>query len=89
MMTTALKDRALQAAADANNGYIHPKTVSIVSAALTVYADRIDELETFLGEVQGTCLGVAMSGRDHPNPDGALMGIFEKAQTLLFPKEQS
>lgn len=86
-MTTTLKDKALQAAADENGGYIDRKTVSIVDAALAVYAARIDELETFLGEVQGTCLGVAMSGRDHPNPDGALMGLFEKAQVLLFPKE--
>lgn len=85
-MTEALKDKALQAAADENGGYIDRKTVSIIVAALLVYRDRIIELETFLGKVQGVCLGVAMSGKDHPNPDGALMEIFQEAQELLFPK---
>lgn len=35
----------------------------------------------FLGEVAGTCLGLAMSGKDHPDPDGALMGLFNAAQS--------
>jgi len=48
---------------------------------------RMKELELFLGEVAGTCLGLAMSGRDHPNPDGALMGLFEKAQALAAGPE--
>lgn len=26
----------------------------------------------FIDKASGTALGVAMSGRDHPNPDGAL-----------------
>lgn len=29
----------------------------------------------------GTCLGVAMSGGDHPNPSGALMEVFETCQS--------
>jgi hypothetical protein len=39
----------------------------------------------FIGKVQGVCMGVAMSGDDHPNPDGALMELVEEAQELLFP----
>lgn len=39
----------------------------------------------FLGKMQGVCMGVAMSGRDHPNPDGALMELFNEAQAILFP----
>lgn len=42
-------------------------------------------VRNFIGKVQGVCLGVAMSGRDHPNPDGALMELVEEAQTILFP----
>lgn len=30
--------------------------------------------------VAGTVLGVAMSGDDHPDPDGALMGVVETCQ---------
>lgn len=78
----SLRDKALQHAADANSGYINEKTVRIVNAALAVAFERIDELTEFLGEVQGVSLGVAMSGRDHPNPDGALMDLFRKAQSL-------
>jgi hypothetical protein len=39
----------------------------------------------FLGKVQGVCLGVAISGSDHPNPDEVLMEIFTEAQDILFP----
>ncbi|WP_457586179.1 hypothetical protein [Ensifer canadensis] len=39
----------------------------------------------FLGKVQGVCMGVAMSGRDHPNPDGVLVELFNEAQEILFP----
>lgn len=28
----------------------------------------------------GTALGVAMSGKNHPNPDGALMDVFQSCQ---------
>jgi len=42
-------------------------------------------IRDFLGKVQGVCMGVAMSGRDHPNTDGALMELFNEAQTILFP----
>lgn len=48
-------------------------------------ADEIERMRNFLGKVQGVCMGVAMSGRDHPNPDGALMGLFNEAQAILFP----
>lgn len=44
-------------------------------------------IRDFLGKMQGVCMGVAMSGRDHPNPDGALMGLFNEAQAILFPGE--
>lgn len=47
--------------------------------------DANAKMRDFLGEVQGVCMGVAMSGRDHPNPDGALMELFNKAQDILFP----
>jgi hypothetical protein len=79
---TTLRDRALQAAADANGGYIDRHIVRIVEAGLTVCIDRVHELESFLGQVQGVSLGVAMSGKDHPNPDGVLMDLFRKAQEL-------
>lgn len=42
-------------------------------------------IRDFLGKMQGVCMGVAMSGRDHPNPDGALMELFNEAQAILFP----
>lgn len=42
------------------------------------------EIRNFLGKVQGVCMGVAMSGRDHPNPDGVLMELVTEAQELLF-----
>lgn len=42
-------------------------------------------VRTFLGKVQGVCMGVAMSGRDHPNPDGVLMELFNEAQEILSP----
>jgi hypothetical protein len=43
-------------------------------------------VRNFLGKVQGVCLGVAMSGDDHPNPDEALMEIYREAQAILFPE---
>lgn len=42
-------------------------------------------VRNFLGKVQGVCMGVAMSGDSHPDPGGALMGLFHEAQELLFP----
>lgn len=48
-------------------------------------ASRIITLQSFIGKVQGVCLGVAMSDC-HPDPDGALMDIFHEAQEILFPK---
>ena len=39
----------------------------------------------FLGKMQGVCMGVAMSGDDHPDPDGALLELFNEAQAILFP----
>lgn len=30
----------------------------------------------------GVALGVAMSGRNHPNPDGALMDVFQTCQAV-------
>ncbi|MFD1330232.1 hypothetical protein [Mycoplana ramosa] len=42
-------------------------------------------IRDFLGRVQGICMGIAMSGRDHPNPDGALMELYSEAQEILFP----
>ena len=33
-----------------------------------------------LAEIAGTVLGVSMSGDDHPDPDGALMGVVETCQ---------
>jgi len=42
-------------------------------------------VRNFLGKVQGVCMGVAMSGSNHPNPDEALMELFTEAQTILFP----
>lgn len=43
-------------------------------------------VRNFLGKVQGVCLGVAMSGDDHPSPDEALMEIYREAQAILFPE---
>lgn len=43
------------------------------------------QVRNFLGKVQGVCMGVAMSGDDHPDPDGALMELVQEAQELLFP----
>ncbi|MEI3850072.1 MULTISPECIES: hypothetical protein [unclassified Ensifer] len=42
-------------------------------------------IRNFLGKVQGVCMGVAMSGRAHPNPDSVLMELAQEAQELLFP----
>lgn len=42
----------------------------------------VDELTRFIGKAQGVCLGVAMSGSEHPNPDGALIEIFEDGQIV-------
>lgn len=42
-------------------------------------------VRNFLGKVQGVCMGVAMSGSDHPNPDGALLELSNEAQEILFP----
>ena len=39
------------------------------------------EYVAFAGEVAGTSLGLAMSS-DHPSPDTALMGMFDKSQAL-------
>lgn len=63
----------------------HARTVV---AAITERATRPlpTTVRDFLGKVQGVCLGVAMSGRDHPNPDGALMELFNEAQAILFPR---
>ena len=36
------------------------------------------EAHEFISMAQGTCLGVAMSGKDHPNPDEALMNVFRR-----------
>lgn len=57
-------EAALQAAADANGGYINGKTKQIVIAALNAQAcGSIPPLvREFLGKVQGVCMGVAMSG---------------------------
>lgn len=43
------------------------------------------QVRNFLGKVQGVCMGVAMSGRDHPNPDEVLIELFNEAQAILFP----
>lgn len=47
-----------------------------------------NRVRDFLGKVQGVCMGIAMSGKDHPNPDGALLDLFNEAQDILFPSEQ-
>lgn len=51
--------------------------------------DANAKMRDFLGKVQGVCMGVAMSGRTHPNPDGALMELFNEAQAILFPPATS
>ena len=43
----------------------------------------------FLGKVQGVCMGVAMSGSNHPDPDAALMDIFKEAQSILYPASEA
>lgn len=40
----------------------------------------------FIGKVQGVCMGVAMSGEDHPNPEEVLMDLVTEAQEILFPQ---
>ena len=42
----------------------------------------IAEAVKFAERAGGTCLGVAMSGSNHPNPDGALMDLFHEATSL-------
>jgi hypothetical protein len=44
-----------------------------LKAALTVCLEAVNK-------AGGTALGVAMSGKNHPNPDGALMGVFQACQ---------
>jgi len=44
--------------------------------------EALEKAGTFAGQTGGTCLGLAMSGRKHPDPDGALMGLFHAAQEL-------
>lgn len=60
-----------------------------VYAALQDELNSVDEIpphvRDFLGKVQGVCMAVAISGDDHPNPDGALLEIFNEAQAILFP----
>lgn len=52
---------------------------------ITQAVNERSQIRDFLGKVQGVCMGIAMSGRNHPNPDGALMELFNEAQAILFP----
>jgi hypothetical protein len=42
----------------------------------------------FLGKMQGVCMGVALSGSAHPNPDRVLLELFHEAQAILFPQSK-
>ena len=67
-----------------NLGHGWHQSVEALATALQAAADKArteDELllksaHDALCKAGGTALGVAMSGRDHPDPDGALTGIF-------------
>jgi len=50
-------------------------------AAETRLREALQEYAAFAGEVAGTSLGLAMSS-NHPSPDTALMGMFDKSQAL-------
>jgi hypothetical protein len=59
---------------------LHSK--SAIAAELAYRDRRIHELRSFAQRVSGTCLGLAMSGSNHPDPDKALMELFEEGQRL-------
>lgn len=40
----------------------------------------------FIARTAGTCLGIAMSGGAHPNPDEKLMELFEDGNALIQSK---
>lgn len=62
--------------------------VRITALRNEMYQQIPSNVREFLGKMQGVCMGIAMSGKDHPNPDTALMELFQEAQELLFPKEK-
>ncbi len=42
--------------------------------------------DEFIARTAGTCLGLAMSGANHPNPDEKLMELFEDGNALIQSK---
>lgn len=73
-----------------NSGYaphVVDETLSKAAAEIGRLRDRVAELEglliradQFIEGHSGACLGIAMSGKSHPNPDEFLMNFIREAQ---------
>lgn len=49
--------------------------------------EQLTKANDFIARTAGTCLGIAMSGANHPNPDEKLMELFEDGNALIQSKE--
>jgi hypothetical protein len=53
---------------------------------MTNHIDLLKEAHELLARSAGEALGLAMSGKNHPNPDKVLTGIFERHNEFLNKK---
>lgn len=71
-----------EAAALREHSHQRGEDIRKLSAEAAALRERLERALDFINRTGGTTLGLVMSGRDHPDPDGALMALSREAIDL-------